>query len=93
MQTICPENLKDLADRWTVLINQINRHEPNHYPDELCMYVAMLARRAERLICPDPIEQRDVFNAVHDMVERGKLKPALDKLHDVIDQCLENGRH
>jgi hypothetical protein len=91
VKTIYPETLRDLADRWTVLINQINRHEPNHYPAELCMYVAMLARQAERLICPDPIEQRDVFNIVRDMVEHGKLKPALYKLHEVIDQSLASG--
>jgi len=48
VKTIYPETLRDLADRWTVLINrinQINRHEPNHYPDELWMYVAMLIRK------------------------------------------------
>jgi hypothetical protein len=45
VKTIYPETLRDLADRWTVLINQINRHEPNHYPDELWMYVAMRIRK------------------------------------------------
>jgi hypothetical protein len=90
MKTICPETLKDLADRWTVLINQIHRHGPSRYPDELCMYVTMLIRQTERLINPDPIEQ-DVFSSVRNLAERGELKLAMYKLHEVIDQRLENG--
>ena len=38
-------SLFSLLDMQRNRINQINRHEPNHYPDELWMYVAMLIRK------------------------------------------------
>ncbi|SAL02883.1 hypothetical protein [Caballeronia ptereochthonis] len=90
MTTIYPETLDQLADRWTVLINQSNFCQSHAYPAALCTDVIALIRQTERMIAPDPFEQEQIGTA-RTLAESGDPKLALFKLHEVIEDRL-NGR-
>jgi hypothetical protein len=54
VKSLCPETLNQLAERWTVLINQINHHELRYYPDAFFSDVNGLIQQTERIVDPDP---------------------------------------
>ena len=84
MQPVVLETVSQMADRWTVLINEINRYRQGRYPDLLCVDVLRFIREAERLISLDPFE-RDLMLTARTLVEQGDLKVAMFKLHEVLD--------
>ncbi|MFM0327934.1 hypothetical protein [Caballeronia glebae] len=88
MKSLCPENVSQLADRWTVLINQINRFVAGQYPSVLCVDVYTLVRQTEQIINPDPSEQ-DLLRTIRQLVEKGELKLGLFQLREVIAGRLE----
>jgi hypothetical protein len=83
MQRFHLETISQLADRWTVLINESNRYGTGRYPDLLCVDVLRLIREVERLVRPDPFEQ-DALLIARNLVEQGDPKIALFKVHEVI---------
>ncbi|MGF6971102.1 hypothetical protein OKW43_008197 [Paraburkholderia sp. WC7.3g] len=85
MQTHFPETVGQLAECWTVLINETSRESPGHYPDTLCREVMHLIRHTERVIESDVSEQdQDLIADSSRLAEKGDLKAALFKLHEVI---------
>ena len=88
MKSLCSETLNQLAERWTVLINQINHHELRYYPDAFFSDVNGLIQQTERIVDPDPFEQ-DLLHTSRLLAETGELKLALFKLHEVINGRLE----
>jgi hypothetical protein len=89
VKTLYPETLEQVADRWTVLINEINRTAVP-YPNELSMNVLVLIRQTERLVNPNHFEQ-DLFCTARKLAEDRNLKLALLKLYEVIRSRLEPG--
>jgi hypothetical protein len=87
VKSLYPETLNQLADRWTVLMNQINRHV-GRYPDQFYMEVKALIQQTEHMIEPDPFEQ-EVIQTVEKLTDDGNLKMALFRLHEVIDARLD----
>jgi hypothetical protein len=85
-----PETLNQLADRWTVLMNQVNR-QIGLYPSELYVDVRTFIDQTEGIVKPDPLEH-DVLRTVRRLAEDGKLKIALFRLREVIDDRLEGPR-
>lgn len=83
MQRLYQDPASQLADRWTVLINEINRYRPGQYPDLLCIEVFRLIGETERLVIPDPFEQ-DLILTARTLAECGEPKIAMFKLHEVI---------
>ena len=83
MKSLCPENLSQLADRWTVLINQINRLGGRYCPAPLSIEVNQFIRQTERIIEPDPFEQ-DILETTRKLADDGDLRLALFRLHEVI---------
>ncbi|WP_062643054.1 hypothetical protein [Caballeronia arationis] len=90
MVSCFPETLNQLADRWTVLMNQVNR-QIGPYPSELYVDVRTFIDQTESIVKPDPFEH-DVLRTVRRLVEDGKLKIALFRLREVIDDRLEGRR-
>lgn len=88
VKSLHPETLDQLAERWTVLINQIKHHEPRFYPGALCNEVNGLIQQTEHIADPDPFEQ-DILYTARKLAESGDLKLALFKLHEVISGRLE----
>ncbi|MDR5781159.1 hypothetical protein QCE63_17190 [Caballeronia sp. LZ065] len=88
MKSLCPETIGQLADRWTVLINEISRFGVGQYPNALYIDVHALVRQTEKIIDPNPSEQ-DLLRTVRQIVENGDLKLGLFKLHEVIAGRLE----
>ena len=84
MRPFQPTTIGELASRYTVLMNQINRCAPGRYPAALCLDVLHLIREAERWVVPRPAE-RDVLRTARTLGERGDAKGAMLKLHDVIN--------
>jgi hypothetical protein len=87
VKELCPETFDQLADRWTVLMNQVNR-QPGRYPDQLYIELADLIHQTEHLVRPDPFEQ-DVLQTARTLADNGKLKMALFRLHEVVEARLE----
>ncbi|SAL83568.1 hypothetical protein AWB67_06442 [Caballeronia terrestris] len=87
MKALYPETLDQLADRWTVLMNQLNRHE-GRYHGQSYVDVAELVQQTEHIIKPDPFEQ-EVLQTVCRLTADGNLKMALFRLHEVIEARLE----
>lgn len=87
MKSLCPETLNQLAERWTVLMNQINRHV-GPYPDQFYIEVDALIQQTEHIVKPDPFEQ-EVLHVVEKLADDGKLKMALFRLREVIDARLD----
>lgn len=83
MERLHQETTDQLAERWTVLMNELNRYGAWHYPDLLCVEVLRLVRETERLGMPDPFENDLLFTA-RTLVENGEPKMAMFKLHEVI---------
>ncbi|KDR37703.1 hypothetical protein BG61_08715 [Caballeronia glathei] len=84
MRTFFPETVNHLSDRWTILMNQVDRGAPEDYPELPCLDVLQRVRQSERVLAPDPFEQDQIDTARH-LAEGGDLKLALFKLHEVID--------
>jgi hypothetical protein len=63
MHRFYQETISQLTDRWTVLINEVNRYGAGAYPDMLCVDVLGFIREVERLIIPDPFEQDVLITA------------------------------
>lgn len=76
-----------LADRWTVLMNELDRYKSGHYPDLLCVEILRLVREAEHLLVPDPFEAELLLTA-RALVEDCNPKIAMLKLHEAIDRRL-----
>ncbi|MFM0625703.1 hypothetical protein [Paraburkholderia xenovorans] len=83
MERLRQETTGELADRWTVLMNELNRYGSGHYPDLLCVEVLRLVRETERLALPDPFETDLIFTA-RTLIGKGDPKVAMFKLHEVI---------
>ena len=83
MQRFYHETIGQLADRWTVLITELNRYGPGKYPDLLCLDVLSFVREVERLVIPDPFEQ-DALITARNLVEQGDPKIAMFKIHEVL---------
>lgn len=90
MKALCPETLEKLADRWAVLMNQVNRHV-GPYPGQLYLEVEALIRQTEGVVQPDPFEH-DVLQTAEALAGDGNLKMALFRLHEVIEARLGGGR-
>ena len=88
MERLYQETAEQLADRWTVLMNQLNRYGTGHYPDLLCVEVLQLVRQTERLAMPAPFEMDLIFIA-RTLIENGDPKAAMFKLHEVISGHLQ----
>ncbi len=84
MERLYQETAGELADRWTVLMNELNRYGTRHYPDLLCVEVLRLVRETERLGVSCPFETDLLFTA-RTLVESGEPKVAMFKLHEVIN--------
>jgi hypothetical protein len=87
VKTLSPETLDQLADRWTVVMNQVDC-QIGRYPDQLYIEVAELIDQTEHLIGPDPFEQ-DVLLTARKLSQDGNLKMALFRLHEVVEARLE----
>jgi hypothetical protein len=90
LKALCPETLDQLADRWTVLMTQVNRHV-GPYPGPFYLEVEALIRQTESVIKPDPFEH-DVLQTAEALAGDGNLKMALFRLHEVIEARLGGGR-
>nr|WP_132458999.1 hypothetical protein [Paraburkholderia sp. BL8N3] len=90
MNSLMPETLDQLADGWTVLMNQVNR-QIGRYPDRLSSELAELIRQTEHVIKPDPFEQ-EVLQTARRLAQEGNLKMALFRLHEVVQTRLEARR-
>ena len=84
MYRLHQETISQLADRWTVLINELNRYKTGKYPDLLCIDVLGFIREVERLLNPDSFEQ-DALATARNLVEQGDPKIAMFKVHEVIN--------
>jgi hypothetical protein len=82
--------LDQVADRWTVVMNRVNR-QIGRYPDRLYLELTELIHQTERVITPDPFEQ-EVLQTVRRLANDGNLKMALFRLHEVIEARLEMRR-
>lgn len=87
VKTLHPETLDQLADRWTVLMKQVNQHV-GRYPDPFYSEVTQLIQQMKHVIKLDPFEQ-DVLQTASRLAESGNLKMALFRLHEVIEARLE----
>ena len=83
MRAFYPETLSQLADRWTVLINELGRYGESGYPDLLCIDVLRFIREVERLVSPDPFEQ-DILETARNLAEHANPKIAMFKVHEVL---------
>ena len=61
VKSLCPETLNQLAERWTVLINQINHHELRYYPDAFFSEVNRLIQQTERIVRSPTPSSRTFF--------------------------------
>jgi hypothetical protein len=84
---IYAETLDQLADRWSVVMNQVNR-QIGPYPNQLYIEVATLIYETEHVIELDPFEQ-DVLQTARKLSQDGNLKMALFRLHEVVEARLE----
>jgi hypothetical protein len=85
VKALYPETLDQVAERWTVVMNQVNG-QIGRYPDMLYIEVAELIDQTERFIEPDPFEQ-DVLLTARRLSQDGKM--ALFRLHEVVEARLE----
>jgi hypothetical protein len=81
------QTVNQLADRYTVLINEINRYTADRYPTVLCLDVLHLIHETKRWIAPDRHERAILENA-RALAESGDPKRALFTLHNVIQARL-----
>ncbi|MGY6127097.1 hypothetical protein ACW9YV_16900 (plasmid) [Paraburkholderia strydomiana] len=84
MEQLDHETAGQLADRWAVLMNELNRYGSGRYPDLLCREILRLVRETERLAMTDPFENDLIFTA-RALIEDRELKMAMFKLHEVIN--------
>nr|WP_275446073.1 hypothetical protein [Caballeronia sp. GACF5] len=84
MPRILPQSLSQLADRWIVLINELDRFRPGHYPDPLCVDVLAFVREVEGVSGLDPFEQ-DTLATARRLAEQGDAKIALFRVHEILD--------
>jgi hypothetical protein len=83
MEQLRQETVGQLADRWTVLMNELNRYGARHYPDLLCIEVLRLVAETERLTLTNPFEADLIFTA-RTLIANGEPKVAMFKLLEVI---------
>jgi len=83
MEQLHHETAGQLADRWTVLMNELNRYGSGHYPDLLHIEILRLVRATERLAITDPFET-DLIFAARALIEHHEPKMAMFKLNEVI---------
>ncbi|SAL87650.1 hypothetical protein AWB74_08204 [Caballeronia arvi] len=83
MNAFDQETISQLTDRWTVLVNELNRYGTAKYPNLLCVDVLRFIREVERLLIPDPFDQ-DVLITARNLVEQGDPKIAMFKVQEVL---------
>ncbi|MBT2793507.1 hypothetical protein [Paraburkholderia strydomiana] len=83
MEQLYQETAGQLADRWTVLMNELNRYGSGHYPDLLCIEILRLVHETGRLATTDPFET-DLIFAARALIDDHQPKMAMFKLHEVI---------
>ncbi|WP_250504744.1 hypothetical protein [Caballeronia sp. AZ7_KS35] len=83
MKALNPQTVEEIADRWTVLLNQLDRH-PGRYPEQFYIEIAALIDQTSRVIIPDSFEN-EVLQTVTLLVDEGSLKMALLRLHKIIE--------
>lgn len=81
MERLHQETTSQVADRWTVLMNELNRCGAGHFPDILCLKVLQLVHETERLGTPNPFEA-DLIVAARTLIEHGDPTAAMLKLHE-----------
>ena len=91
MKALDPQTLEDIADRWTVLLTQLDRH-PGRYPEQFYVEIASLIAQARRVIDPDPFEH-EVLEIASLLAHEGSLKMALFRLHEIIEARLTRPRY
>lgn len=74
--------VSQIADRYTVLINEVNRHSPV-YPDTLRRDILHFIDEIVRVLALTPAEQGLIFTA-RAMVRQGDVKFAMFKLHEIL---------
>jgi hypothetical protein len=83
VKALYPATLDQLADRWTVLMNQLNCHA-SRYQEQFYVEVSALIQQTEHIIEPDSFEQ-EVLQTASRLAADGNLKMALFRLHEVIE--------
>jgi hypothetical protein len=91
VKALDPQTLEDIADRWTVLLTQLDRH-PGRYPEQFYVEIASLIAQARRVIDPDPFEH-EVLQIASLLAHEGSLKMALFRLHEIIEARLTRPRY
>jgi hypothetical protein len=81
------QTLSQIASRYTVLINETNRHPPGRYPIVLRLQVLGFIHETERWLVLDPHE-RDLLAAARTLGEAGDPKGALFALHELLNARL-----
>lgn len=61
MERLYPIAAGQLAERWTALMNELNRYGSGHYPDLLCVETVRPVRDAEHFARPDTFEMDAIF--------------------------------
>lgn len=83
MRGFYQETLSQLADRWTVLMTELNRYSAGPYPQLICIDVLRFIREVERVLIPDPFEQ-DILITARKLAEHADAKIAMFKVHEVL---------
>ena len=83
MERLSQQTVNHLIDRWTMLINELNRYGTGSYLDLLEADVLRLTSEAEQVVAPDPFDA-DLILTARSLIEAGELKIAMFKLHEVI---------
>lgn len=84
MHRFYQETISQLADRWIVLVHELNKYAEGRYPDVLCGDVLRFIGEVERLVIPDPFEQEIVITA-RNLVEQGDPRVAMFNVHELIN--------
>jgi hypothetical protein len=91
VNTLDPQTLEDIADRWTVLLNQLDRH-PGRYPEQFFVEMETLITQVRRVIDVDPFEH-EVLHIASLLAQEGSLKMALFRLREIIEARLISPRY
>ncbi|SAL77451.1 hypothetical protein AWB67_05093 [Caballeronia terrestris] len=81
------QNASQLAARYTVLINELNRYPSGNYPTVLCLDVLHLIHDTNQWLAPDRHECV-ILDAARTLAEGGDPKRGLFELHKVISARL-----
>ncbi|MDR5777401.1 MULTISPECIES: hypothetical protein [unclassified Caballeronia] len=88
MEALSPQALQVVSERWSVLLNVLDRH-PGRYPEQLYGDVIALIAQTERLLDADYFEN-EVLQIASRLAHEGSLKMALFRLHEIIEARREN---